>query len=736
MLPIPSSRRSHLLRRGIALVLGFAIALIGAWSSQTLGQGSLTQTHLSQDSRQDSIDLRWDDHGVPHINADDQQGIFYGFGWAQMRSHGDLLLRLYGQARGRAAEYWGEDYHDGDRWVRTLGIPERAADWYEAQSPDFRDNLDAFAAGINAYAEAQGDRLSPDVRVVLPVTPQDVLAHAQQLLHFTFIVNPNEIAKLTQANNASESQALASSAQLGSNGWAIAPERSASGHTLLLANPHLFWSERFRWYEAHLSGPDINAYGATLVGIPVLTIAFNDHLGWTHTINTYDGWDAYQLDLIEDGYRWQGERDTFEESQQTLTIKQSDGTMVQEPLQIRRSRHGPVVHQDADKAIALRVVGLDQAGALEQWWAMAQAQTLGDFEAALEPLQLPMFTIIYGDAAGHILHVFNGRVPLRDQGDFDHWLQIQPGDTPETLWDEVHPYHDLPRVLDPPSGWLQNANDPPWTTTFPQVLSPDDYPAYMAPRGPMSLRSQQSARMLANDPSITFEELIEYKHSTDSLLAHRLLDDLLPQAAQAAQTQEDPNLLEAVAVLSAWDGQTQADSRGAVLFLRWAETLGLNHLFAQPWQEDNPLNTPDGLADPEDAVATLASVAKEVRATYGRIDVTWGEVFRLVNEETNLPANGADGPLGVFRSLWFRPGENYQHIAYGGDSYVAAIEFSDPVRAMAALSYANASQPNAIPGVEDRSLEQLSRQELRPVWRSPAEINAHLAWDESLPNPF
>ncbi|OAB58122.1 7-beta-(4-carbaxybutanamido)cephalosporanic acid acylase [Phormidium willei BDU 130791] len=735
MLPIPSSRRSHLLRRGIALILGFAIALIAAWSSQTLAQGP-TQTHLSQDSRPDSINLRWDDHGVPHINADDQQGIFYGFGWAQMRSHGDLLLRLYGQARGRAAEYWGEDYHDGDRWVRTLGIPERAADWYEAQSPDFRDNLDAFAAGINAYAEAQGDRLSPDVQVVLPVTPQDVLAHAQQLLHFTFIVNPNEIAKLTQPSHAPEPQALDSSAQLGSNGWAIAPERSASGHTLLLANPHLFWSERFRWYEAHLSGPDINAYGATLVGIPVLTIAFNDDLGWTHTINTYDGWDAYQLDLIDDGYRWQGERETFEESQQTLTIKQSDGTMVQEPLPIRRSRHGPVVHQDADKAIALRVVGLDQAGALEQWWAMAQAQTLGDFEAALEPLQLPMFTIIYGDAAGHILHVFNGRVPLRDQGDFDHWLQIQPGDTPETLWDEVHPYQDLPRVLDPPSGWLQNANDPPWTTTFPQVLSPDDYPAYMAPRGPMSLRSQQSARMLANDPSITFEELIHYKHSTDSLLAHRLLDDLLPRAAQAAQTQEDPNLLEAVAVLSAWDGQTQAGRRGAVLFLRWAETLGLNHLFAQPWQEDNPLTTPDGLADPEEAVARLASVAEEVRATYGRIDVTWGEVFRLVNEETNLPANGADGPLGVFRSLWFRPGENHQHIAYGGDSYVAAIEFSDPVRAMAALSYANASQPNAIPGVEDRSLEQLSRQELRPVWRSPAEINAHLAWNESLPNPF
>jgi len=57
------------------------------------------------------------------------------------------------------------------------------------------------------------------------------------------------------------------------------------------------------------------------------------------------------------------------------------------------------------------------------------------------------------------------------------------------LWDEIHAYAELPRVLDPPTGWLQNANDPPWTTTLPPVLDPDDYPAYMAPRGWMGLRS-------------------------------------------------------------------------------------------------------------------------------------------------------------------------------------------------------------------------------------------------------
>src|SRR5688500_18862669 len=70
-------------------------------------------------------EILWDTYGVPHVFARDSRSMFYAFGWAQMQSHGDLLLRLYGQARGRAAEYWGADYLDSDRWVRVNGVPER-----------------------------------------------------------------------------------------------------------------------------------------------------------------------------------------------------------------------------------------------------------------------------------------------------------------------------------------------------------------------------------------------------------------------------------------------------------------------------------------------------------------------------------------------------------------------------------------------------------------------------------
>ena len=358
---------------------------------------------------------------------------------------------------------------------------------------------------------------------------------------------------------------------------------------MLLANPHLLWSDLFLWYEAQLTAPGIDAYGASLVGVPVLNIAFNDYQGWTHTVNTHDGWDAYELTLANGGYQFDGKVRAFETEEQILKVRQTDGTLRQEPLIVRRSVHGPIIGEKDGKAIALRVVGLDQPGGLEEWWDMARAKNLSEFEAALKRLQIPMFTVMYADRDGHILHLFNGQVPVRTQGDFESWSSIIPGNTSATLWTKTHPYRELPRVLDPPSGWLQNANDPPWTTTFPSAINPDNYPAYMAPRTGMGFRPQRSAHMLAEDKQISFEEA----------------DD-----------------------------------------------------------------------------------------------------------------------LGLFRTLWFVPSEDQRFEAIGGESYVAVIEFSNPVRAMALMSYGNATQPEALGRGEQ--LKLFASKKLRPVWRSRQEIEAHL----------
>jgi len=658
-------------------------------------------------------EILWDKWGVPHIFAKDTESLFYAFGRAQMHSHGDLILRLYGQARGRAAEYWGENYLASDRWVRTAGIPERAREWQKAQSPAFQLYLDAFARGLNDYAREHKDSINDEVEAVLPVTATDVLAHAHRVIHFTFVSSQNA---LFQANRQLDMK--------GSNTWAIAPRRSASKKAMLLANPHLPWTDLFLFYESQMVAPGINAYGATLVGFPVMGIAFNDNLGWSHTVNTYDGQDQYELSLVEGGYSWDGKPRAFESEEQTIKVKQANGPLREEKLVVKRSVHGPVIAEKGSRVIALRVAGLDRPAMLEEWWDMARAKNLAEFQSALSRLQMPMFNVMYADRSGHIFYLFNAAIPRRAKGDWDYWSGVVPGITSETLWTSYHTYTELPKVADPATGWLQNANDPPWTVSFPVVFDPDKFPKYFAPRS-MEFRPQRSARMVDEDKSITFEEMIAYKHSTRMELADRILDDLIP----AARSSGSELARRAADVLEKWDRSADTASRGTALFALWAQEMKLtsarsSKIFAVQWDEKNPRTTPDGLSDAKAAVVALEAAARKVESAYGSLDAAWGDVARLRSGNRDLPSNGGPGELGIFRVVGYAPAQDGRFRAMGGDSYVAAIEFSTPVRAKVITSYGNSSQPGS-PHNGDQ-LELFSKKEMRSAWLTRKEIEANL----------
>jgi acyl-homoserine-lactone acylase len=710
--------------------------LIGALLLTLSVTACSTGTDPSPETTPDTTEILWDEWGVPHIFAHDSETLFYSLGWAQARAHGDLLLELIGKARGRSAEYWGGETNlDSDRWILTMGAPARAEAWYQEQG-SFRGYLDRFAAGINAYAEAHPESIADRMKVVLPVTPQDVLAHYQRIIHFTFVVSPRQVSSLDRylERRASGSRGTntggagsGGAALPGSNAWAIAPSRSASGNAILVANPHLPWGDLFTWFEVQLTSPDIDAYGATLVGAPFHGIAFNDHLGWTHTVNTHDGYDLYELTLAEGGYLFDGEVRPFEIDERVIRVRQDDGSVTEEPFTLKRSIHGPVLAEDAERAIAIRVVGLDAAAVFEQYWEMSRATDFEGFRAAHSRLQMPMFTTIYADRDGRVMHHFGGETPVRSRGDWDTWAQPVPGDSSEWLWTEVHEYDRLPTAIDPESGWLQNANDPPWTTTFPAAIDPSAYPDYMAPRF-MHFRAQRSARMLMEDESIDFDEAVAYKLSTRMEMADRLIDDL----ELALESYKNEVAHDGLRVLQEWDRLADNDSRGAVLFARFVQELlerGVG--YAEPWSEERPMATPDGFADPDAAVSALTRAVTSTYDDFGAIDVPWGEVYRLRRGDRDLPANGGPGSLGIFRVVGYRPDDGNRMVATSGDSWVGIIEFSDPPRAVTLLSYGNSSQPGS-PHNGDQ-LELFSRKEMRPVWRERAEIEEHLVERESLP---
>lgn len=689
-------------------------------------------------------EILWDSWGVPHIVAAHDSDAFYAFGWAQVRSHADLLLKLYAMARGRGAEYFGEDYLSADRSVRLLGIPALAEQWYQEQESGFKDNLSAFAAGINDFAQRHPEAVSDQVKAVLPVTPQDIIAHTTRIMT-VFAAGISECGVVLPGFDFNNQPP-------GSNGWALGAQFSSSGNTMLLANPHLSWHGMETLFEAHLLMPDLNLYGAALVGSPVLQIAFNDHLGWTHTVNPIDGCDLYQLKLASDhlneGYWLDGVVHDFTSSRETIRIRRADGRMDSEILTIRRAVQGPVI-EHAGEVLSIRLALLETQllnGMNRQWWEMGRATNLEKFQEILSGGHLPLFNVIYADADKHIMLAFNGIIPQRSTGDAFFWRKTVAGDDSRLIWKQAHHYQDLPRVINPDSGWVQNSNGAPWYMTLPK-LDKNQYPENIVV-DVTNNRELQSLRMLAPRQAMSFEELIIAKHSTHSLAADQLLDDVLSVALASS----DPLVHQAAAIWHRWDRQFLAGSRGARLFSLWFEkwieaTIAkaikenpdyvftpdqlLGSLFySQPLDPARPLITPHGLADKPLALYALREAIAQLLDETGKLDITWGEVARLRRDGIDLPGNGADTDLGVFREIVYEPDVDGKLKSSYGDSFIAVIEFSKPVRAQVLMTYGNATQS---PFFETyNQLDLAAKQQLRPVWRSRNEIEDNVKVREIL----
>jgi acyl-homoserine-lactone acylase len=660
-------------------------------------------------------EILWDSYGVPHVYGKDEAAVFYGFGWAQAQNHGDIVVHLYGESRGRAAEYWGPEFADSDRWLLSNDVPARAVAWYKASTPQFRKNLDAFAQGINDYAKANPGKIDPKIAVVLPVTGVDVMAHSHRLMNFIYIA-PMERTMGGPRDSGNN----------GSNAWAVAPSRSASGNAMLLANPHLPWpTSFFTYFEADLNGPGIKMYGATQVGLPVLRFCFNDRMGFTNTVNTLLGSTNYELKLSGDGYLFDGKVLPFKTRTTTFKIRQADGSLKTETLTIRESVHGPAFTRADGKTLALRVAGLDRPGGLAQYWDMGKSKSFAEFETILKRLQVAKFNIVYADKEGHIQYLDNGILPKHASGDIAYWSGNVPGDTSATLWTDIHSYDDLPKVTDPATGWVQNTNDPPWVATYPQAIHHKDYPAYVAPPGPESLRSQQSAHLLADYKKLSFEDFVAHKHSTHTLMADRVLPDLIA----AAQGDADPEVKAAVELLKGWDRETVGDSRAALLFETWAGKFAPNNFtslanYKVKWLASDPINTPSGVADPAAALAMLKAAIVDMKAKYGAIDRPFGEVSRFAIDNVDLPGNGGFGNTGLFRTITWGPLKNGKRIPVHGETWVSMVEFSTPIKAVGLMSYGNASQAGS-PHRADQ-LKHLSEKTLRTLWTTRAEVEKHL----------
>ena len=218
------------------------------------------------------------------MTANTAEDLFYAQGWAQMHNHANLILRLYGRSRGKVP-ILGRGMLQDDKLVQTLLFEELADEWEKKQDLETKALLSAFVDGMNDYAKAHPRVIHKNNKQVLPLTVKDVNMHSMFVV-FTRFIAGGELHTVQQWSS------------LGSNAYAIAPSRSSSGNALLLQNPHLPWSNEFLFFESHLMLNDKTCTGPP-GGAPA-SPSVQREPGWTHTNNTIDNADTYELEL-QDG---------------------------------------------------------------------------------------------------------------------------------------------------------------------------------------------------------------------------------------------------------------------------------------------------------------------------------------------------------------------------------------------------------------------------------------------------
>lgn len=647
-------------------------------------------------AKSNESEIIWDKWGVPHIYSESTEGLFYAQGWAMAKQHGNLVLKLYGEARGRAAEYRGEKLAAQDRLFRTLGVPFIGKRNYDNSDEFTHHSYQAFIKGFNDYISVNKKQFKVENLAVYPAKPEDITAHFYRILYVVFAGRreisakwPAQRASLLASNERVETPSE-HGAQLGSNTWAIGPNKSASGNAMLLMNPHLPWSDLFLFWESHFNSNSLNFSGITLVGIPGMEIGFNQYLGWSHTVNSIDLVDRYDLTLAGGGYLYDGKVKPFDIRTETMKIKQADGSFISETIQIKSSIHGPVIKANKTSALAVRIAGTDRTGSSSQYWKMMNAKNLKEFKSALSEHQMPYFNTMYADKQGDIFYISNGFYPKRKSGNYNFWQGLIPGDSSDFFWDKLYVVDDLPQITNPQLGAIQNSNDSPWTSTIPMTIRAKDYPSTMAWGESMDFRNQQSTRMLMSDDKITFDELFNYQQSTKLEMADHVLDDLIPMAKRS----NNPILKKAANVLANWDKTTDAQSTGSVLFVEWVNHSGRN-IFSDKWSAAKPWSTPTVLADAKKALENLEAASKSVIKKYGKLDILWGDVYRVKMGKYDAPANGHLGSTGSFRVLAYRKDKQDTYTAFHGDTYVTAVEFGEQVKARGLLSYGNASEDSS-----------------------------------------
>jgi len=678
-----------------------------------------------------------DDWGIAHVRGKRDADAVFGMAYAQAEDDFNRIETNYLTSLGRLAEAEGESALWQDLRQRLFIDPAILKADY-ARSPSWLKALmDAWADGLNAYLAAH-----PEVhpRVITHFEPWMALSFSEgsiggdiervstkDLQAFYGNDPAGALAQFVPPSSWAEPS--------GSNGIAIAPKLTANGHALLLINPHT--SFFFRSELQMSSDEGLDAYGAVTWGQFFIYQGFNKHIGWMHTSTGADVVDEFAETIQRKGgklfYRYGDALRPVTTREISLAVRQADRSRVERRFTVYATHHGPVVRNEGGKWIAVALMNTPLP-ALQQSWLRTKANDLAAYMKVAEFKANSSNNTIYADDKGNIAYLHPQFIPKRNDR-FDYTKPVDGGD-PATDWQGLLPLDKAPHLLNPPTGWIFNTNDWPYSAAGPDSPKQADYPRYMDTVGE-NPRGLHATRVLTGRRDFTLASLIDAAFDPYLPAFARQLPILIADYdALPASDSRKRRLAGPIALLRGWDYRWGITSMPTSLAVFWGDIL---------WDKASKLDTAEGLsiydvmaekAGPTARLDALAEAADRLEQDFGSWGVPWGEVNRFQRVDGAIKQAFDDAkpsiPVPFTSSRWGSlasfgahrwPGTK-RYYGTSGNSFVAVVEFGDKVHARAITAGGESGDP-ASKHFNDEA-ERYTTGNLREVYFWPEELKGHV----------
>ncbi|MCX8073953.1 MAG: penicillin acylase family protein [Candidatus Binatia bacterium] len=484
-------------KRRMATLLRFLVERIRG--TRLLTWPALAPAHLPPMNAE--VEIVRDARGVAHIYARTEADLYAALGYLMGADRFTLMDLLRHLGAGRLTElignprfprtslvFPGRSLLDVDAFVRPLDFEAASERDYERAPERARRVLEAFAGGVNAALKAMNGIYPIDhlpFGPVLPWRPADALLIARTCA-FCVALAPLDIELVLDAVRGANGDDLARAVfpeapwddapecvpgvipepepplhleGTGSNNWAVAGSRSASGKPVVANDPHVpFFPLPTFWYHAHLECPQYRIQGGLLPGCPVFPFGHNGFLAWGVTTAYRDAWDLFRIHRAPDDpskYRTASGWGSLKKHRERHTVRFGSDAMIE----WESCPHGIVYpgwkhHDGVD--LALRYVPSDAGAFVHGFLRLAEARTVAQHRAALEEINLGPFDFnhVYGHVDGTIAWEPYGQLVARARSG----LFVRDAHDPTSDWRGMLPFSENPKIINPASGFVATAN--------------------------------------------------------------------------------------------------------------------------------------------------------------------------------------------------------------------------------------------------------------------------------------